>query len=92
MGKSIDALQMEYDLALSNATCYSMRNRGWDSAEHDRLGRVLHEKHLALENAKLKARVAKLETALERIALRGYEVVREEHRIARAALEGRDDE
>ena len=41
------------------------------------------------ERDQLRARVAELEGALDRIALRGYDVQREEHRIARAALEGK---
>ena len=67
MSDDIERLQRAYDLALSNATCYSMRNRGWDSAEHERLGRVLREKHLELENARLRARVDELEAALREL-------------------------
>ena len=67
MSEEIERLQRDYDLALSNATCYSMRNRGWDSAEHERLGRVLREKHLELENARLRARVDELEAENEKI-------------------------
>ena len=72
MSEEIERLQRAYDLALSNATCYSMRDRGWDSAEHERLGRVLHEKHLELENARLRARVAELEAMVESAFREGW--------------------